>query len=237
MLDELDWELERRGHRFVRYADDRNIYVRSERAGQTVMASLKSLIEKRLRLQVNANKSKVAKSQDRTFLSFKLWRLKSGKVYVLVSDKALRRLGDELKRMMPRNWGQSLDDCIRRLSLFLRGWLGYFAIRDRKQHAHLGRIDAHLRRRLRAIVLKHWKRKRHIVSHLIGLGVAPRLVRVSVHGRRRSWWALSGLKAVGMGLTNGFFARRGLYSLHEHWRPNHDRIWDIGPTQLPLQVA
>ncbi len=237
MLDELDWELKRRGHRFVRYADDRNIYVRSERAGQTVMASLKSLIEKRLKLQVNANKSKVAKPQDRTFLSFKLWRLKSGKVYVLVSDKALRRFRDELKRMTPRNWGQSLDDCIRRLSLFLRGWLGYFAIRDRKQHAHLGRIDAHLRRRLRAIVLKHWKRKRHIVSHLIGQGVAPRLVRVRVHGRRRSWWALSGLKAVGMGLTNGFFARRGLYSLHEHRRPNHDRIWDIGPTQLPLQVA
>jgi group II intron reverse transcriptase/maturase len=237
VLDEFDNELERRGLRFVRYADDCNIYVRSERAGHRVMASVTSFIEKRLKLKVNADKSKVARPKDRTFLSFKLWKLKSGKVYVMVCDDALRRLRDELKRLSPRNWGQSLDDCIRRLNLFLRGWLGYFGICDQKQHAQLERLDAHLRRRLRAIVLKHWKRKRHIITHLIRLGVPARLARIDVYARRRSWWALSAVRAVGRGLTNGFFAKRGLYSLHEHWRPIHERIWDIGPTQLQLQVG
>jgi hypothetical protein len=90
---------------------------------------------------------------------------------------------------------------------------------------------------LRAIVLKHWKRKRHIITHLIRLGVPARLARIDVYARRRSWWALSAVRAVGRGLTNGFFAKRGLYSLHEHWRPIHERIWDIGPTQLQLQVG
>jgi retron-type reverse transcriptase len=92
VLDELDWELAQRGHRFVRYADDCNVYVRTERAGHRVMASLRAFIEKRLRLKVNAEKSKVAKTQVRTFLSLKLWRLKSGKVYVLAAEDALQRL-------------------------------------------------------------------------------------------------------------------------------------------------
>jgi group II intron reverse transcriptase/maturase len=109
VLDELDWEVDRRGHRFVRYADDCNIYVRTERAGVRVMESVRSFIEKRLRLKVNVDKSEVAKPAERTFLSLKLWRLKSGKVYVMVADAALRRLRAELKALTPRNWGQSLE--------------------------------------------------------------------------------------------------------------------------------
>jgi group II intron reverse transcriptase/maturase len=225
VLDELDWELERRGHRFVRYADDCNVYVQSERAGQRVMASLNAFLERRLRLKINVDKSKVAKPQDCTFLSFKLWRLKSGRVYVLASDKALLRLRAGLKTLTPRNWGQSLDDCIQRLNTLLRGWLGYFGICDEKQHAHLGRIDGHVRRRLRALMLKHWKRKRHIVSHLKSLGVPTAMVRVDIYSRRRSWWALSETRAVSRGLTNEYFERRGLYALHAHWRQCHERIW------------
>jgi group II intron reverse transcriptase/maturase len=234
VLDELDWELDRRGHRFVRYADDCNVYVKTERAGVRVMESVRGFIEKRLKLKVNADKSKVAKPKERSFLSFTLWRLKSGKVYVLVSDAALRRLHAELKKLTPRNWGQSLDDCIRRVNRLLRGWLGYFALCDKKQHAHLGRIDAHVRRRLRAILLKQWKRKRYVVNHLVGLGVPAAIARVDVHAKRRSWWALSAVRAVCRGLTNAYFEQRGLYELHAHWRQNHDRIWDIGPSrQLP----
>jgi group II intron reverse transcriptase/maturase len=235
VLDELDWELDRRGHRFVRYADDCNIYVRSERAGHRVMASLSKFIEKRLKLKVNTGKSKVAKPKDRTFLSFTLWRLKNGKVYVLASDAALARLHTQLKELTPRNWGQSMDRCIRRVNQLLRGWLGYFGICSEKQHARLGRIDGHLRRRLRAIVLKHWKTKRLIVNHLIGLGVSARLVHIDIYARRRSWWKLSGVRAVNKGLTNGYFAVRGLYSLRDHWRLTHHRIWGIGPQQLELQ--
>lgn len=235
VLDELDWELERRGHRFVRYADDCNIYVRSARAGQRVMDSLKAFIEKRLRLKVNADKSKVARPQERTFLGFKLWRLGSGKVYVLVSEPSLQRMHAELRELTPRNWGQSVDGCIQRVNALLRGWLGYFAMCDEKQHAHLGRIDGHVRRRLRALVLKHWKRKRHIVARLIGLGVPKPLARIDIYARRKSWWALSETRAVNRGLTNEYFERRGLYSLHAHWSQCHDRIWVIGPKQLLLQ--
>ncbi len=235
VLDELDQELAARGHRFVRYADDCNVYVKSERAGQRVMASLVRFIEKRLRLKVNADKSKVARPKERTFLSLKLWRLKSGKVYVLAADDALRRCQDELKALTPRNWGQSLDDCIRKLNVYLRGWLGYFAVCDEKQHAHLGRMDGHIRRRLRAILLKQWKRKRHIVARLVRLGVPPRLARVDVYVRRRSWWALSEKRAVCRGLTNEYFERRGLFALYDHWQQHHERLWGIGLEQLALQ--
>jgi len=238
VLDELDQELQQRGHRFVRYADDCNIYVHSERAGQRVMASLKAFIEKRLKLKVNSSKSSVARPHERKFLSLKLQRLKSsGVVRVMVSDQALRKLESELKALTPRNWGQSTDDCIQRLNVYLRGWLGYFAVCDEKQRATLGRIDGHLRRRLRAMILKQWKRKRHIVNRLIRSGVPSALARMDIHVYRRTWWALSKARAVQRGLTNEYFERRGLLGLYEHWQEHHDRIWDIGPMQLELQTG
>jgi RNA-directed DNA polymerase len=234
VLDELDKELSERGHRFVRYADDCNVYVRTERAGHRVMASVKAFIEKRLKLKVNAAKSKVAKPQNCAFLSLKLQRLKTGTVRVMVADEALRSCETKLKALTPRNWGQSFDECLRRVNVFLRGWLGYFAICDEKHLARLGRIDGHLRRRLRALLLKQWKRKRHIVSRLIGLGVPVALARVDIHVRRRSWWALSDKRAVHRGLSNEYLERRGLFGLRVHWRQHHDRIWRIGPEQLLL---
>jgi len=234
VLDELDQELSRRGHRFVRYADDCNVYVHSERAGHRVMASLTSFIEKRLKLKVNAEKSKVAKPQDCKFLGLTLHRLKTGQVRVLVADKSLRKLEQELKARTPRNWGQSLDACIQLVNVLLRGWIGYFGICDEKQHARLGRIDGHLRRRLRAIVLKQWKRRRHAVNQLIHMEVPNRLARVDIYVKRRGWWALSKARAVCRGLTNEYFDRQGLFSLHGHWQEHHERIWDIGPKQLRL---
>lgn len=234
VLDELDRELAARGHRFVRYADDCNVYVRSERSGQRVMASLMSFIEKRLRLKVNAEKSKVARPQERTFLGLKLCRFQTGKVRVLVADDALRRLSDETKALTPRNWGQSLDACIQRLNVYLRGWLGYFAICDATHRDQLGRVDAHLRRRLRAILLKQWKRRRHIARRLVKLGVPAPLTRVDLYVHRRNYWDLSQRRAVCRGLTNEYFERRGLFALHAHWQRHHDRIWNIGPRQLAL---
>ena len=127
VLDELDHELEARGHRFVRYADDCNVYVRSELAGQRVMASLERFIAKRLRLRVNKEKSKVAKPQTRSFLGLTLHRLKSGPVRVLVAESSWERLRQRLKELTPRNRGQSFDECIQRVNVYLRGWLGYFA--------------------------------------------------------------------------------------------------------------
>jgi hypothetical protein len=143
-------------------------------------------------------------------------------------------LTQELKARTPRNWGQSLDDCIRYVSVLLRDWLGYFGICDEQHLARLGRIDGHLRRRLRAIILRQWKRKRHMVTRLSHMGVPPRLARVDIYVKRRSWWALSEARAVNRGLTNEYFDRRGLFSLRDNWRKHHERIWDIGPEQLLL---
>ena len=148
----------------------------------------------------------------------------------------MRRLEAELNALTPRNWGQSIDDCIRRVNAFLRGWLGYFAVCNENRTA-FDRIDGHLRRRLRAMILKQWKRKRHVVNRLIRLGVPSQLARMDIHSRRRTWWALSTVRAVCRGLTNEYFARRGLISLRDDWRKHHERIWDIGPAQLTLQMG
>jgi len=236
VLDELDRELEQRGHRFVRYADDCNIYVRSERAGQRVMASVKAFIEKRLKLKVNAEKSKVAKPNERKFLGLTLQKLK-GQVFIGVSDAALRRCETKLKALTPRNWGQSIDDCIQRVNVFLQGWLGYFAICSERQRGRLDRIDGHLRRRLRAMLLKHWKKRRHIVNQLRKLKVPAPLAQTDIYAKRRSWWALSSIRAVCRGLTNAHFARRGLFSLVTNWKRLHCRIWGIDPTQLTLPLG
>lgn len=230
VLDELDWELDQRGHRFVRYADDCNVYVRTERAGIRVMASLTSFLRKRLKLTVNADKSRVTRPENTTFLSFKLHRVrKSGEVTIHVGDGALKRLVAELKAMTPRNWGRSFMECIRRLNVFLRGWLGYFGLCDKKQRAKFVRFDAHLRRRLRAILLKQWKTKRQIVKRLIRMGVPPAMAQVDIYVGRRSWWKMSSVRAVCWGLRNEFFERCGLINIYQHWQVAHQRIWGIGP--------
>lgn len=185
VLDELDQELARRGHRFVRYADDCNVYVKTERSGERVMASLMNFIERKMKLKVNRDKSAVARPRERTFLGLTLRRLKSGRVYVLVSDAALEALREKVKTMSPRNWGRSFDQCIAAVNRYLRGWLGYYGICDRKHRPALGRIDAHLRRRLRALQLKQWKKKRLIIRHLIRLGCPPLLAYADVYSRRR----------------------------------------------------
>ena len=172
VLDELDQELARRGHRFVRYADDAKVYVRSERAGQRVMASLTEFIEGRLRLKVNEAKSAVARPEDRHFLGFRL-RLdpQTGVVEVLLSERTKRNAMERVRQLTPRNWGSSLDDCIARINAWVRGWHGFFGIASVTEMQMMRKIDAHIRRRLRAIILRHWKRRRTIAKRLVALGV------------------------------------------------------------------
>src|ERR1019366_7562988 len=123
VLDELDSELDRRGHRFARYADDAKVYVRSERAGQRVMASLTEFIQRRLRLKVNEAKSAVARPEDRHFLGFRL-RLdpQTGAVEVLLSERSKRNAMEKVKQLTPRQWGGTLESAILRVSAWLRGW-------------------------------------------------------------------------------------------------------------------
>ncbi len=222
VLDELDRELGRRGLLFVRYADDVNIFVRSERAGQRVMASITRFIEKRLRLKVNAKKSAVAPPEDRHFLGFRLRREpEDGRVEILFSKRTKRRISKRTVELTPRNWGGSLKSCISRLNAYIRGWYNFFGIASEQEEYTLRALDAHIRRRLRALILKHWKRRRTIVRKLIALGVKRKTAWRRVYAGRKSLWALSRDYVVQRGLRNAYFAERGLVSLVELHRQAH----------------
>ena len=233
VLDELDQELARRGHRFVRYADDANIYVRSERAGQRVMASVKSFIERRLRLRVNEAKSAVARPEERHFLGFRLRREPlDGSIEVLLSKRTKVRIGEKIRELTQRNWGNAMDVCIKRANAYLLGWIAFFGICTKAEERRLDALDAHIRRRLRAIQLRHWKRKTTIVSRLIALGIKRKRVWQRIYEGRQSIWALSHTGVVDRALRNSYWDARGLVSLRSRWRQMHEQI--VAPTQLTL---
>ena len=235
VLDELDRELARRGHRFVRYADDAKVYVSSERAGRRVIASLTEFIERRLRLRVNEAKSAVARPEERHFLGFRL-RLDphTGTAEVLLSQRTMRNAMDRVRQLTPRNWGGKLDACIAQINAWVRGWHGFFGIASESEMQMMRKLDAHIRRRLRAITLRHWKRKRTIAKRLIKLGVKRQSAWRQVYTGRKSWWALSHTHAVDQALRNAYFAERGLIFLVDlhHKAPQH--IVAPEPPQLAL---
>lgn len=234
VLDELDREMTRRGYHFVRYADDANIYVRSERAGERVMASICRFIEGRLRLEVNKAKSAVAKPEERHFLGFRLRREPlDGSVEVLLSKRSVDRLDERIRTLTPRNWGQSLAACILALNAYLRGWIQFFRICTAAELRTLHNRDAHIRRRLRAMVLRHWKRKRTIVLRLVRRGVPRKAALRNVYGRHRNRWALSNSWAVNKGLGNKFFAGLRLVCLEDRWTVLQASIV-AAPVQLRL---
>jgi RNA-directed DNA polymerase len=236
VLDELDAELVQRGHRFARYADDLNVYVRSERAGQRVMESVIRFIEKRLRLKVNREKSAVARTGERHFVGFRTRRkLEDGSVEVLLSKRSKERIDARIRELVPRNWGNSLKACISQLNEYTRGWMGFFGACTKGIETMLQGLDAHIRRRLRALQLAHWKRRRTIAHRLIQHGVKPRTAWRCVYGGRRSLWALSHTPAVDRGLRNAYFAERGLVSLLDLYRNHPARI--VAPVQLTLGLG
>jgi RNA-directed DNA polymerase len=222
VLDELDQELARRGHRFVRYADDENIYVRSERAGHRVMASVVRFIEGRMRLKVNQTKSAVARPKDRHFVGFRLRKEKrSGRIEVLPSMRSRDRLAGKIRELTPRALGQSVIGCIKRLNAYMLGWMNFFGpVCTRATVTFLQTTDAHVRRRLRAILLRQWKRKRFIVRRLRRMG-AGASAGASIYRGHRSLWALSHCKPVDEALSPAYFARQGLVSLEDSYRTMH----------------
>jgi RNA-directed DNA polymerase len=222
VLDELDHELAQRGHRFVRYADDCNIYVRSERSGQRVMASIVRFIERRLRLKVNAEKSAVSRPEKRHFVGFSLRREPmDGNVEVRLSERSKSRIDEKIRELTPRTWGQSLRDCIRRVNEYFLGWVGFFHIIS--DTTTLAALDAHTRRRLRAIAIRHWDRKRRDGWRPLKPG-------------RRSWWFLSNTSRVTRALSNARFAERGLVSLEVEWQ-RYQLLTVTAPVQLSLELG
>jgi len=235
VLSELDEELARRGHRFVRYADDCNIYVRSERAGQRVMASVTSFINRRLRLKVNEGKSAVARPETRHFLGYRLQPVKGAPAEVLLSERSVKRLSERIREITPRSRGRSLEATITEVNAYLQGWLGHFRVCTPGVERSIQRTDAHIRRRLRAIVLKHWKTKRTTARRLIRLGIRRKTAWQRIYEGRQSIWALSHNSAVDRGLRNAYFANRGLVSLLDRFR----LIWAAinAPAQLALPLG
>lgn len=222
VLDELDHELARRGHRFTRYADDVAIFVRSERAGERVMQSLTRFIERRMRLKVNTEKSAVRRPDNGNFLGFRMVRTSTGDVETHLSERSKKRAAARIVQLTPRNWGGSLRSCIARLDRYLQGWFGYFGVVSPSARPALRRLDGQLRRRLRAIQLKHWKRKRTIVRKLNRMKFSRR-VAPAVYTGRRSWHKLALQPVVTYRLSLRWFKARGLTSLEERhvekWLP------------------
>ena len=234
VLDEFDRELERRGHRFVRYADDANIYVRSECAGQRVMASIVRFIEGRLRLKVNEAKSAVAEPEKRHFVGFTLRRRR--RVEVKLSRRSRDRIDAKIRTLTPRNWGWSLGTCIKHLNQYLTGWVNFFGYSCTEEVIqNLQTLDAHIRRRLRALLLRQWKRKRSIVRRLARLGVTVRTAQRVVYQGRRRLWVLSHTGAVESALNLAYFRDRGLVSLEQLYRDLRRKL--IAPTQLTLRLG
>jgi RNA-directed DNA polymerase len=235
VLDELDWELQERGHCFVRYADDANIYVKSERAGQRVMASVSDFIQRRLRLKVNTGKSAVAQPQERHFLGFSLRREPlDDSVQVGLSKRTKERIDSKIRELTPRKWSGSLKACIAKINTYVTGWMGFFGICTQQVENTLLALDAHIRRRLRALELKQCKRKRTIVKKLIQLGINAKTAWRSVYSGRKSWWALSHTAPVDRALRNSLWDARGLKSLAQQYWLHPQRMVASIPAQLEL---
>lgn len=149
----------------------------------------------------------------------------------MLSTRSVRRAYDKIRELTPRNWGQSIRSCIGRANTFLRGWMGFFRICTSAERGTFFALDAHLRRRLRAILLKQWKRKYVIVRRLRRLGANRGGVAKQIYGRKRSWWAMSMLPVVNHGLKTAMFAELGLVSLRDEW----DR-WNPRPGTVPTQL-
>jgi len=208
VLDELDRELERRGHRFARYADDCNIYVRSQQAGERVMESVKRFITRRLKLKVNETKSAVARPQERKFLGFSLSTRSD--IRRRIAPKAIERFKERIREITGYAKGVSFDQMMAKLAPYMRGWRGYFGFCD-TPHV-LIKLTCWVRHRLRAALWRQWKTQRRRRAMLLQLGVRGALVS-STATSSRGPWHLSGTRALCFGLTNAYFRDRGLPSL------------------------
>jgi RNA-directed DNA polymerase len=214
LLDDLDKELEKRGHRFVRYADDCNVYVRSEAAGNRVMASLESFLSKRLRLQINRDKSAVARPWKRKFLGYSVTVEKKTKLRI--APQAIKRLKDKLRSMVRSGRGQNLGRFIRDLAPVIRGWVAYFRLSEVK--AGFEMLDEWLRRKLRCILWRQWKRAKTRLKKLRDLGLDPERARASAFNGRGPWWN-AGASHMGQAVPTRMLRGMGLVGfLEEHRR-------------------
>lgn len=214
MLDDLDWELDRRGHRFVRYADDVMIYVESRRAGQRVMQSTTRFIEQRLKLRVNAEKSALAPATTRAFLGFVFGR-RGGKVRIGVSRKAPERAKQRLRQLTARTWGVSMERRIHAINRFTVGWSAYYSLADGERP--FSDLDEWLRRRLRQVRWKEWKRYPTRRRNLRALGMPERAAREWAASQKGPW-RIAGSYVLSRALPNAYWVDHGLRGFTDPYR-------------------
>src|SRR6266478_4107680 len=210
VLDELDRELERRGHGFARYADDCNIYVRSERAGQRVMESISNFIVMELKLKVNEAKSAVARPQERKFLGFSFTA--GPDIKRTIAPKSLERFKQRIRDITRRAKGASITTTMEELASYMRGWRGYFGFCETPQV--LIALTRWVRLRLRAALWRQWKTPRRRRAALIANGVSEWAAR-NTAGSGRGPWYLARSRALSTGLSNAYFKSLGLPSLFQ----------------------
>jgi RNA-directed DNA polymerase len=213
MLDDLDWELERRGHRFVRYADDLRVFVRSERAAHRVLDGITDVVEGRLKLRVNREKSTVTTAPAAALLGFGFYFV-AGSVRVRVHQKARKRLKVRLKQLTRRSWGVSMEHRIGKLNRYIAGWCAYFGIADTA--SVFDELDRWLRRRLRQVRWKEWKRARGRIRHLIALGI-PEWQAIQWGASSKGSWRIAGSAPLQRALPNDYWHDHGLRSFAHHW--------------------
>jgi group II intron reverse transcriptase/maturase len=206
LLDEVDRELERRGHAFARYADDCNVYVRSKRAGEDVLQTLRRLYAK-LRLQINEAKSAVARPWDRPFLGYSFWVAPGREVKRRVAPAALATMKARVRALTGRSRGGSVPTVVAELRGYLLGWKAYFRLADTP--GVFTTLDQWLRRRLRMVVLKQWKRGTTTYRELRARGV-PEIVARAAAARARCWWRTAHHTALHVALPAAHFERLGL---------------------------
>ena len=209
MLDDLDRELWTRGHRFVRYADDLRVFVRSERAAHRVFESVCGVIERRLRLKVNREKSSIRHAAEATLLGFG-FRLEGPQVRIWVAPKAIRRLKDQLRTLTRRNWGVSMEHRIGKINRFTTGWMAYFRLADTGNLVR--EVDRWLRRRLRQVRWKEWKTTAARRHNLRIRGISESNVR-KWGGSSKGYWRIAGSQVLGVALPNTYWEHLGLKTM------------------------
>jgi len=213
LLDELDKELERRGHRFVRYADDCNIYVKSQASGERVLRSLESFLSKRLKLKVNRKKSAVARAWERTFLGYSFTRHREAKLKI--AKDSIKRFKRNLKEVFRQGRGQSVKRTIEKLKPILQGWLHYFKYSEVK--SVFEELDGWLRRKLRVIYWRHWKKPKTRERKLRQLGIAKERAWKSANNGRGPWWN-AGASHMNQAIPTRHLRQLGLISLMETYQ-------------------
>jgi RNA-directed DNA polymerase len=208
MLDDLDRELEQRGHKFVRYADDCNIYVKTQRAGERVLEGVKQFLERKLKLRVNPKKSKVEKASKAKFLGFSFWKRKR-EVYVRIADRTKERFMEKMRSLTKRTRSGKLEDVLREVNQYTRGWIAYFRLATTPSVYQ--KLDEWTRRRLRQLLWKRWKQGATRLRMLVQLGVPTERAKWGATGT--SPWRMAACPPVHEALSNAFWHNSGLEGL------------------------